>query len=130
MEDVKNPIQFSSNPKHQNNPLLLNTFRFAVDIAEFCDDLDELKKFNLSRQLFRSGTSIGANSREAQNAESRADFVHKLKIALKEAEETEFWLFLCKETINSKKIEPLLKNINGILKLLNSIVGSAKNNAR
>ncbi|WP_309608581.1 four helix bundle protein [Flavobacterium sp.] len=49
----------------------------------------------MSNQLLKSGTSIGANSKEAQNAESKADFIHKLKIAIKEGDETEYWLFLC-----------------------------------
>jgi four helix bundle protein len=62
---------------------------------------DELKKFALSNQFFKSGTSIGANAREAQNAESKADFVHKFKISAKEVEETEYWLLLCQ---HSKKL--------------------------
>ena len=121
-------IQFSSNPRHKDNALLQITFKLALDIITYCDSLDQLNKFNLSRQLFRAGTSVGANSREAQNAESRADFIHKLKIALKEAEETEYWLFLCKETVGGNNIESLLTSINETIKLLNSIVGSAKNN--
>ena len=53
-----------------------------------------MKKYNLANQLFRSGTSIGANVREAQSAESKADFIHKIKISAKEAEEAEYWLLL------------------------------------
>jgi four helix bundle protein len=68
-----------------------------LKIIAFCEVLKEHTKFEMSTQLFKSGTSIGANSREAQNAESKADFTHKFKIALKESDETDFWLCLCKE---------------------------------
>ena len=61
------------------------TFEFTLRIIDFCDELDNLKKFALSNQLFKSGTSIRANAREAQNAESKADFIHKFKISAKEA---------------------------------------------
>lgn len=54
-----------------------------------------LHKYEMASQLFKSGTSVGANAKEAQNAESQADFIHKFKIAAKEADETEFWLKLC-----------------------------------
>lgn len=66
-------------------------------IIDFTETLEAKRKFNLSNQLFRSGTSIGANVREAKNAESKADFIHKMKIAAKEADETEYWLLLCKQ---------------------------------
>ncbi len=78
----------------ENNPLLKLSFDFSVMILQFCDLLDQQHKYTISRQLFRSGTSIGANSMEAQNAESKADFVHKIKIAAKEADETKYWLAL------------------------------------
>jgi len=66
---------------------------FAVKIVRFCKYLsDEKKEYVLSKQLLRSGTSIGANVRESKNAQSDADFVSKLSIALKEADETQYWL--------------------------------------
>jgi len=83
-----------------DNIIVKQTFDFALRIISFCELLDEKKKWALSGQLFRSGTSIGANVREAQNAESKADFIHKFKIAAKECEETTYWLELCQ---NSKK---------------------------
>lgn len=76
----------------RENIIVAKTFDFALDIIEFSEDLYETKKFSLANQIFRSGTSIGANVREAQNAESKADFTHKLKIAAKESDETEYWL--------------------------------------
>ena len=68
--------------------------------------------------------------KEAQNAESKADFIHKMKIALKEADETEYWLFLCEnvETYPNPKKE-LKEKLNGILKLLNKIISTAKQNS-
>lgn len=76
----------------RENIIVAKTFDFALDIIEFSEDLYENKKFSLANQIFRSGTSIAANVREAQNAESKADSIHKLKIAAKESDETEYWL--------------------------------------
>ena len=77
------------------NPIVEKSFQFALEITIFYEELDKIKKIRLSNQLFGSGTSIGAQVYEAQNAESRRDFIHKVKIALKETEETKFWLKLC-----------------------------------
>ena len=71
------------------------TRSFAIKIIKFCKILSEEKReYIISRQLFRSGTSIGANVRESNNAQSKADFINKLSIALKEADETAYWLEL------------------------------------
>ena len=67
------------NEEFKENVIIKLTFEFALHIIDYCDDLDTLKKYALSNQLFKSGTSIGANAREAQNAESKADFIHKFK---------------------------------------------------
>jgi len=64
-------------------------------VKNYCELLDGQKKYIISRQLLKSGTSIGANAMEAQNAESKADFIHKMKIAAKEGEESQYWLWLC-----------------------------------
>lgn len=77
----------------------------------------------------RSGTSIGANVHEAQNPESRADFIHKLKIAAKEADETEYWLLLCKFAESYPFQEELLDNLQNIKRIINRIINTAKNNA-
>ncbi len=84
------------------------------------------KGFVISKQLLRSGTSIGANLREAQNGESRKDFIHKLKIAAKEAEETEYWIDLCNESDHLSSNLELKNQIISIKKLLNKIIGSSK----
>ena len=81
----------------------------------------------LSNQIFRSGTSIGANVREAQHAESPADFIHKMKISAKEAEETEYWLLLCKESSHYPTNEKLLFDLKEIQKILTKIIHTTKN---
>ncbi|WP_228451811.1 four helix bundle protein [Chryseobacterium sp. SN22] len=70
----------------KENIIVNKTFNFALSIIEVTEDLHEAKRFPLANQIFKAGRSIGANVREAQNAESKADFVHKLKIAAKEAD--------------------------------------------
>jgi four helix bundle protein len=110
------------------NPILELSFQFALDVIEYSERLEENKKFVLARQLLKSGTSIGANVREAQACESKVDFVHKMKIASKEAEETEYWLLLCKFSPSYPKNEKLIPNVNELLKLLSSIITSSKKN--
>ena len=75
----------------KENVIVDLSLEFALDIIEYSEMLEENRKFVIANQLLKSGTSIGANIREAQNAESKADFIHKLKIAAKEADETEYW---------------------------------------
>src|SRR5688500_5395674 len=82
------------------NAIVKLTFQFAIKIVSFTHTLESEKKYSLAKQLFRSGTSIGANVREAQGAESISDFIHKFKIAYKEAEETMYWLEICEASEN------------------------------
>ncbi len=96
---------------NKKNFIVEKSLNFALQIIEFCELLDRKKKFILSNQLLKSGTSIGANVREAQNAESAIDFIHKLKIAAKEADETQYWLLLCKRSKNYPNCETLLLDI-------------------
>jgi four helix bundle protein len=81
----------------KENVVVSKSVEFALDIIAFCEALERDKKFVIANQLLKSGTSIGANIHEAQNAESRADFIHKVKIAAKELEETKYWLLLCEK---------------------------------
>ena len=76
----------------KENVVVRKSIDFALRIIEFCDVLEENRKYVIAKQLLKSGTSIGANIHEAQNAESRADYIHKMKIAVKEIEETKYWL--------------------------------------
>ena len=108
------------------NVVLDKSFMFALSIIAYCEQLEQNKKFVISHQLLKSGTSIGANINEAQSNESRADFIHKLKIAAKEAEETKYWLLLCQEANNYPFNNNLLDDLSDILKLLTSIISSAK----
>jgi four helix bundle protein len=111
---------------NKDNIILNKSFEFALKIIDFCELLEENKKFIVARQLLRSGTSIGANVREAQNAESKIDFVHKIKIAAKEADETEYWLLLCKESKSYPENPGLLFEIREIMKILAKIIITSK----
>ena len=114
----------------RKNPIVELTFHFALRIIEFCEDLDEKRKYNLSRQLFRSGTSIGANVKEAQNAESMADFIHKMKIGMKEVEETEYSLELCLYSKNYPDTKEELNQLSSIRKVLSKIISTSKSNLK
>jgi len=114
----------SYNPRYKDNAIVTLTFEFALSIWDLSEELQEKRKFALSNQLFRSGTAIGALVREAQNGESLADFIHKMKISLKEADETEYWLLLCNaRNVNSANacIEKLLP----IIRILNKIISTS-----
>ncbi|AMR31858.1 four helix bundle protein [Mucilaginibacter sp. PAMC 26640] len=100
------------------------TFAFSLKIIAFTEDLESRRKFNVANQLFRSGTSIGANVREAQGAESKVDFRHKCKIAYKEAEETDYWLSLCKHATNYPFEEGIYNELQSITKILGKIISS------
>ena len=113
--------------KYHNNLILLKTFDFAKKVVQYTEKLEDQKRFVIANQLLKSGTSIGANIKEAQNAESKADFIHKVKIAMKEADETEFWLFLCNELENYPNSDELLNDIFEILKITNKIIATSKN---
>ncbi|PMB24594.1 four helix bundle protein [Fischerella thermalis CCMEE 5319] len=110
----------------KRNEVLDSSFEFALQIIKYCEVLENAKKFVLAQQLLKSGTSIGAHIRGAQNPESKGDFIHKLKIAAKEADETEYWLQLCQQSENYPNPENLLKQIESIKKLLNTIIATMK----
>ena len=113
-----------------NSTIQEKSFQFAVRIVKLCRHLQtEKKEFILSKQLLRSGTSIGANVAEDQQAQSRADFIAKLNIALKEASETEYWLRLLHETdyFENKSFQSIWSDCNEVKSLLVSIVKSSKN---
>jgi four helix bundle protein len=118
----------TENPKYKDNLIVNLSFQFALSIIEFSEELEASRKYIIARQILKSGTSVGANVREAQNAESQADFIHKLKIALKEADETEYWLLLCKESKNYPNCDSLIEQLQSIKRVLNKIVSTTKNN--
>lgn len=110
----------------ESNPLLKLSIEFSLGIVAYCDKLMATKKFAIANQLLRSGTSIGANAMEAQNPESRADFIHKIKIAAKEAEETQYWLILCEKAIDYPETGELIQKLEVMHKILGRILTSAK----
>ncbi len=112
----------------ENNPLLKLSIAFSLDIIDYCEVLNERKKYILAKQLLRSATSIGANAMEAQNPESKADFIHKIKIAAKEAGETHYWLILCDKAKDHPKPEGLLEKLEALNRILGSILSTAKRN--
>lgn len=112
--------------RNTGNRIVDLSFEFALQIIAFSEKLEENRKYAIARQIIRSGTSIGANISEAQSSESRADFIHKIKIAAKEAEETEYWLLLCKYSDNYPFNEEMLNMLIEIKKILTSIINTAK----
>ena len=109
-----------------SNPILKLSFDFALMVIEYCEKLDTEKKYIISRQLLKSGTSIGANAMEAQNGESKADFIHKMKIAAKEGEEAQYWLWLCEYSKNYPDCAKLQTKVEEINKVLGKILSTSK----
>lgn len=114
----------SYNARYKDNAIVSMTFQFALAVWDLAEELQEAKKYAVSDQLFRSGTAIGALVREAQNGESLKDFIHKMKIALKEADETEYWLLLCIER-NIQNARTCLDRLIPIVRVLNKIISTS-----
>ena len=113
----------------KEGPLQTKSFAFAVRIVNLHKFLcAEKREYVLSKQVLRSGTAIGALVREADQAESKADFAHKMAIALKEANETEYWLELLHETkyLDKTAFSSIRTDVVELLKLLTSIIKSTK----
>ncbi|MGB0774953.1 MAG: four helix bundle protein [Akkermansiaceae bacterium] len=113
------------------NAIRDKSFTFALRVVKLNRFLTrEKQEYVLSKQLLRSGTAIGAMVREAEHAESKADFIHKLSIALKEANETDYWIELLhqSDTITSQQHASLLPDITELIKLLISIIKTSKHN--
>jgi four helix bundle protein len=104
------------------------SFEFAVEVVRLSQYLFEKKEFVLSRQLLRSGTAVGALIREAKNASSKKDFANKLTIALKEADETVYWLDLLNETnyIEQEKYNKLHDDCVELIKILTASIKTVK----
>ena len=109
-----------------NNLVVKLAFEFSLAIIDFCEILEQQKKFVISKQLLRAATSIDANIVEAQNAESKADFIHKFKIGAKEGEETEYWLLLCDFSPNYPDCKELLLKIETLNKIIGKIISTSK----
>ena len=115
----------------KENKLVDLSKQFAVDIVNLCTEIKENRRSNvLLNQLLRSGTSIGANIHEANYAASKADFINKFQIALKECYESDYWLGLFRETeiITEEEYTAMYDKCSKIRKLLIASVSTAKNN--
>jgi four helix bundle protein len=110
----------------EKNLIVDLTFDFALKIIKYTELLEKSRKFVMATQLLKAGTSIGANVREAQNAESKIDFIHKMKIAAKEADESEYWLLLCDSSEGFADCKELLTDCSSIIKVLSKIIGTSK----
>lgn len=114
-----------------DNLIQIKTYNFAIRIVKLYKYLIEKKKeFVLSKQILRSGTSIGANVEEALGGQSRADFIAKLAVAYKEARETHYWIRILRDTnyITNRQASSILEDIDSILKIIAKIQISTKKN--
>jgi len=112
----------------RSNVIRDKSFDFALRIVKLYKFLVEKKEFVLSKQLLRSGTSIGALVREAEHAESKADFIHKMAIAQKEANETDYWIELLFQSdfLDKNQYKSIIADISELQKILSSIILSSK----
>ncbi len=117
--------------ENKENPLKDKSYNFALRIIKLYKHLiDEKKEYILSKQVLRSGTSIGANIAEGNQAQSKADFIHKLSISHKESFETEYWLRLLRDSeyLSEKQTSSLIDDCKELQKLLTTSIKTAKNN--
>lgn len=112
--------------EQKENAILNLTIEFSIEAISFAEKLEAQRKFVLANQLIKSATAIGANVHEAQNAESKADFIHKLKIAHKEADETMYWLTICEKAESYPTKNDLRDKLHIITKVLSKIISSTK----
>jgi four helix bundle protein len=110
----------------KENIIVKISFEFAIMIVEFAENLEGKSKHVVAKQILKSGTSIGANIREAQNAESKTDFIHKLKIAAKEADETAYWLEICNQSKSYPNCEKEKEKLDEIIRILSKIIATSK----
>jgi len=109
-----------------SNPVREKSFRFALMVVGLCRELQAGREYVISKQLMKSGTSIGANIEEAVSAESRKDFLHKMNLALKEARESHYWLRLlnASDIRTEDDLTGFLGNADELIRLLVSITRS------
>ena len=110
----------------KGNVIVDKTIEFSLSVVKYCEALEQDRKYVIAKQLLRSATSIGANVFEAQNGESKADFIHKMKIAAKEASETLYWLILCEKSESYQFNPKLRSDLDEIIRILSKIISTAK----
>ena len=113
----------------KSNPILTKSYSFSVEVILICRSLKDIKEFEIASQFLRSGTSVGANVEEAQGAQSRKDFIHKMSIAYKEIRESIYWIRLLIDTSigDTKKLTSLKSDAIEISKIISSIIITSKN---
>jgi four helix bundle protein len=114
--------------ENKDNIIVKKSYAFALEVINLYKFLIERKEFVMSKQILRSGTSIGANIHEAVAGESKKDFIHKLSIAVKEARETSYWLNLLKDSsyIDQELFNNLNNSCHEVTRILNSIILTTK----
>lgn len=112
----------------KGNVAVDKSFELALGIIDYCELLAKQGKKVVANQLLRSGTAAGALIAESQQAESKADFIHKMKIALKEANEAMYWLALCEKSVHLPTNLELKKLCEEVVKIVSKIVVSSKSN--
>jgi four helix bundle protein len=114
----------------KESPLKVKSYAFSIRIVRLCQYLNrEKKEFVLSKQILRSGTAVAALIREAEYGQSRADFINKLSVSLKEANETSYWLSLLKDTdyIRQEEFQSISLDCTELIKILTASIKTAKN---
>ena len=109
-----------------SNPILKLLFDFSLMVIDYCEKLENEKKYVIARQLLKSGTSIGANAMEAQNGKSKADFIHKIKNAAKQTGKLQYWLRLCEYSNKYPGCKELIAKLKEINKVIGKILSTAK----
>jgi four helix bundle protein len=111
----------------KENIIEKKSFDFALEIIKLYQLLIKEKEFTISKQLLRSGTSIGANVQESISAQSKKDFINKMSLSLKEARETRYWLLLLKKsTLTSIDIGGMLSSVDELIKIMYSIINTSR----
>jgi four helix bundle protein len=129
LSPIHSPLSPIHSPLSRPNPVRDKSFAFALRVVKLAKYLQEEKReYVLSKQVLRSGTAVGALVREAEHAQSKADFINKMSIALKEANETDYWIDLLHQSdyITQESYDSIHPNIQELIKLLVSIVKSSK----
>ena len=112
----------------KENIALNKSIDFSVGIRNYCNSLYSKRETTIANQLLRSGMAIGANISEAQQAESRSDFIHKMKIAAKEASETLYWLSICEKSNIAGFQQELINELKQLISIISKIIITAKRN--
>ena len=122
-------INFDRMKSNSDNPVLVKSFNFAIRVVNLYKVLtNERREYVISKQLLRSGTSIGANAKEGSRAQSKADFYSKMSISLKEASESEYWIELLSATdyLTDEESARLLSDCRELIRMLMSITSTTK----